>query len=90
MSNGGLYKDNLLINNGESGIYSSQEAKFVTYENNYIYGQTRSNISASGIEIDGADNLIIRNNIIHNCGNDGISLQNSNSTTVEYNTCSIS
>jgi len=87
MPTGGYFKDNLLVNNKESGIYSNQNANFVVYENNYIYGQRRQNISASGIEIDGGYNLTIRNNIIHNCGNDGISLQNSNGSTIENNTC---
>jgi hypothetical protein len=84
MPTGGYFKDNLLVNNGESGVFSNQNARFVVYQNNYIYGQTRKNISASGLEI-GGDNHSIINNVIHGCGNDGISLSDVAYSLVEYN-----
>ena len=86
MPTGGIFKDNLLVNNLESGVFSNENANSLLIENNYIYKQTRRNISSSGLEL-GGNNHTVRNNTIHNCGADGISLSDVSGCTVEYNTC---
>jgi parallel beta-helix repeat protein len=85
--NSGVFANNLCVGNKESAVYSGPNAVSISFLYNYITGQRKSNISASGIEIDGGNYLTIRNNIINDCGNDGISLQDSQWSIVEYNTC---
>jgi tRNA threonylcarbamoyladenosine modification (KEOPS) complex Pcc1 subunit len=82
---GGSVKNSLFVNNGESSIFSNNTLANATIENNYFYGATRTNISASGLEL-GGSNLTIRNNFFRNSGSDGLSLTNVKTVLVEDNT----
>jgi hypothetical protein len=82
---GGSVKNSLFVNNGESSIFGNDTLANATIENNYFYGATRTNISASGLEL-GGTNLTIRNNFFRNSGSDGLSLANVKTALVENNT----
>jgi hypothetical protein len=82
---GGSVRNCLFVNNGESTIFSNNDTNNVVFENNYFYGATRVNISASGLEL-GGSNFVIRNNFFRNSGSDGLSLTNVKTALVEYNT----
>lgn len=81
----GSVQNCLFVNNGESSIFVNETAQNTTYLNNYIYGATRTNISASGLEL-GGSNVVARNNFLINNGSDGISLTNVKRALVEGNT----
>jgi len=78
-------QNSLFVNNGESSIFVNDTGENQTFLNNYIYGATRSNISASGLEL-GGTNIVARNNFLRNNGSDGISLTNVKRALVEGNT----
>jgi tRNA threonylcarbamoyladenosine modification (KEOPS) complex Pcc1 subunit len=82
---GGSVKNSLFVNNGESSIFGNNTLANATIENNYFYGATRTNISASGLEL-GGTNLTIRNNFFRSNGSDGLSLTNVKTVLVENNT----
>lgn len=82
---GGSVRNCLFVNNGESTIFANNDTNNVVFENNYFYGATRANISASGLEL-GGSNFVIRNNFFRNNGSDGLSLTNVKTALVEYNT----
>ena len=82
---GGSVKNSVFVNNGESSIFSNNDLNNAIFENNYIYGSVRTNISASGLELGGSD-LTIRNNFFRSNGADGLSLTNVKTVLVEYNT----
>jgi parallel beta-helix repeat protein len=84
MPTGGSFSFNYCLNNGESGVFTNDTGKDISYIGNTIIGQTRSNISASGIET-GGNNLIISGNNIQNCAADGISLTDTTNVLVSDN-----
>jgi hypothetical protein len=81
----GSIRNSLFVNNGESTVFVNHTASNLLLENNYVYGATRTNISASGFEL-GGYNLTVRNNFFRNCGDNGLSLTNVKNALVEYNT----
>lgn len=81
---GGSFSFNYCIGNGESGVFTNQHGQYLRYIGNHIDGQVRSNISASGIETGGSYLLIAGNHII-GCGNDGISLTDTENVVVSNN-----
>jgi parallel beta-helix repeat protein len=83
---GGSFSNNVCISNGESTVFVNEFGKNLKFVNNYINGTTRSNISASGLEIGGTEH-VISNNIVQNCAADGIIITNCNHTLVTGNQC---
>lgn len=83
---GGSFSNNVCVNNGESTVFVNEFGKNLKFVNNYINGTTRSNISASGLEIGGTDH-VISNNVIQNCAADGIIITDCNHTVITGNQC---
>lgn len=81
---GGSFSFNYCLNNGESGVFTNTTGKYLKYVGNHIENQVRSNISASGIE-SGGSYLLISGNTIIGCGNDGISLTDTENVVVSNN-----
>jgi parallel beta-helix repeat protein len=67
------------------GIYIHSDNNTVTWENSHIYKNT-INLNLIGIRLLRIDSHIVYINNISNSQNDGICLDNSNSSTISYNT----
>lgn len=80
----GSFSNNNCLNNGESTVFASDAGSYLRFENNHIAGATRSNISASGIEL-GAPYTVISGNIIESCAADGIALSDVQNVTIADN-----
>lgn len=84
MPQGGSFSYNYCLNNGESGVFTNSNGAWIRYIGNHIQGQTRTNISASGIETAGSY-LVISDNIILDNASDGISLTDTENVVVSGN-----
>ncbi len=84
MPHGGRIARCTFIDNGESTIFTNDNARDIEYIDNYITGARKSNISCSGIEIGGV-NIRVEGNLIENCGAEGISLTNTENVVVRNN-----
>ncbi|MFJ8103368.1 right-handed parallel beta-helix repeat-containing protein [Lysinibacillus sp. NPDC096212] len=80
----GVISDSKFISCKESAIFTNNTASKIRYINNYIYGSTKKNISASGIEC-GAKQVQVIGNTIMNCQSDGISLTDTQDVIVSDN-----
>jgi hypothetical protein len=73
---------NYLSSNRESGIFMTGNNNIIS--NNWISGQVKKNISASGIEVGGVQH-VISGNFIGDCDNDCISLTDVQFTSITGN-----
>ncbi len=84
MPTNGSFSRNYCVGNGESTVFSNSNGANIQYVGNYIYGATRSNISACGIET-GASGITISGNIISACGDTGIVMTDVDTAVVSDN-----
>jgi parallel beta-helix repeat protein len=80
----GSFTNNNCVDNGESTLFCNDTGSYLRIENNTITGATRSNISASGIEL-GSPYSIITGNTIDSCGAEGIALSDVQNVTIADN-----
>lgn len=74
-------------NCGESSVFTSYGAKHVSYTNNFISGSHFVNIAAFGLEIGGAQHVLIANNTIVGCDEAGIGAGDLKDFIISNNTC---